>query len=747
MLVARRRARPAPRRTSPRARLVPALFTLGTALTFNAWAADATPPADPAKPAETKDASGAVQLEPVNVTGQRPDAYTTKSTSSSTRLDLSPRETPQSISVMTRQRMDDEQLTNLRQVLDNTAGIYSNAYDTERVLFYSRGFLITNLMYDGVSTLPSFNTGSIDDSLDTAPYERIEIIRGATGLMSGTGNPAATINLVRKHADSTTPTFTMDLTAGSWRNGRAEVDMSGALNEAGTVRGRFVGVAETGDSYQDLYSKKTYVLYGIVDADITKSTHLAVGVNSQNSQPRSNTWGSFPLFLSNGELANWPTSVTTSTNWAYWNRKTDNVFAELTQGLGHDWQLKANLSYSEYKENLQLFYVYGWPDPDTGLGLEPYAYKSDGKVTQTALDAYVTGPFDLFGRTHNLVLGYNGSRAKNTGNEYGQDGDLPPTPNFFQWNGSYPEPAWTDSYPLQDIKTDQDAAYVTARFSLADPLHVIAGARYQRWKVNSFYLYDTPQNSNYNFSKVVPYAGIVWDVSRDFSAFASYTGTFQPQTARNVAGQYLDPIDGTSYEIGVKGEHLGGRLTSSLTIFQTTQNNVAAPVLDPETGEPVLLPDGTAASEGVDGVRTRGFEFEVSGRITEDLQGTLGWTHYDMVDRSGQTFRTFIPDTIVRAFATWQPRAWVPRLTLGAGVNWQSATNTIVGAPDGPYDFRQGSLATVQVMARYQFTPNVSLQFNGNNVFDRKYFVLDQYDNSYYGPPANYSLTLRASFN
>ena len=86
----------------------------------------------------------------------------------------------------------------LRSVLDNTTGVYSRAWDTERVVFTARGFDIDNLMYDGIPVEKnfSFNTGSIDDTIDTALYERIEIVRGATGLMTGAGNPAAAINLV-----------------------------------------------------------------------------------------------------------------------------------------------------------------------------------------------------------------------------------------------------------------------------------------------------------------------------------------------------------------------------------------------------------------------------------------------------------------------------------------------------------------------------------------------------------------------
>ncbi len=738
-------ARHRPPQRISRLRLPALLLALGAALSFEAAAAD--PPATDADSKAKEQKQDTVTLDPVSVSGRREDNYSVRSTSSATKLDLSPRETPQSVTIITRQRMDDQDLWSVRQVLDNIAGIYSNAYDSERVLFYSRGFLVDSLMYDGVPAISSFNTGSIDETLDTAPYQRIEVVRGATGLMTGTGSPAASINLIRKHAESRSPVVTFDLSAGSWQQARAVVDASAPLNDAGSVRARFVGVASDTESYQNLYHKKTYVLYGIVDADLGPKTRLSVGYDYQDNQPRSNTWGSFPLFLSNGQLADWPRSVTTATDWSFWNRKTQTAFAELSHTFDNGWIARGTLSRRQYEENLALFYVYGFPDPVTGEGLEPYAYAGDGKITETSLDVYATGPFELFGRRHSLVVGANGSRAKNIGNAADPEYPLPPTGNFFEWNGSYPRPTFLPSYQIADIKTDQDAVYAAARFSVADPLHVIVGGRYARWKVDSIYAYDTPVNSNYDFSRFIPYAGIVWDFSRQFSAYASYTGTFKPQNARDITGHYLDPVDGNSYEIGIKGEHMDGLLTTSLTLFDTEQNNVAAPVLDPETGQPILLPDGSSVSIGVDGIRTRGFEVDLAGRITNNIQATLGWTYYRMTDRSGQSFRTFIPNQLVRAFATWQPREYVPNLTLGAGVNWQSATSTIVGSPDGPTNFQQDAVTLVSLMARYQFTPRASLQFNANNVFDRKYFVLDQYDNSYYGPPVNFAVSFRMTFD
>lgn len=732
---------------------VPALFGLGTGVAFAVAAQTAAAPPDTAASASPP---APVVMNSVTVTGRRAEGYTVDDSTSATKLNLSPRETPQSITVITRERLDDQDLTSLRKVLDNTPGIYSNAYDSERVLFYSRGFLIDSLMYDGVPALSNFNTGSIDETLDTSLYERIEVVRGATGLMTGAGSPAASINLVRKHADSKTPTVSLDLSVGSWRAKRAELDATVPLTADGRIRARGVAVIEDGDSYQALYHKRKYVFSGIVDADLTTATHVSLGFDYQDNQPRANTWGSFPLFYSDGRPTDWSRSVTTAADWAYWNRKTQTVFGEVRHTFDNGWALRSTLSHREYKEDVALFYMFGFPDATTGAGLDPSAYRSKSKITENSLDIYASGPFDLFDRKHELVVGYNGSRAKNVGKEQNQvEETLPPTTgNFAQWDGTYPQPAFQDPTPLNDIKTDQDAIYAAGRFTLTDSLKLIAGARYSRVKVDSFDVYGDPVNSKYDFSKAIPYAGLVWDFLPEFSAFTSYTGIFKPQSNRDASGRYLDPVEGKSVEIGIKGEHFDHQLNTAITLFETRQNNIAAPLLDPVSGEPVLFPDGSSVSKAIDGTRTRGFEIEAAGRIARDVQGSIGWTRNVTKDGDGQSIRTFIPSTLVRLFVTWEPKRWIDRLTLGAGVNWQSESSTPVAAPegavgrrdDGTVELRQGSLAEISLMARYAFTKNLSLQFNANNLFDKKYYVLDQYDNTYYGSPASYALTLRASY-
>jgi outer membrane receptor for ferric coprogen and ferric-rhodotorulic acid len=664
---------------------------------------------------------------------------------SATKLPLTLRETPQAVTVVTREQLDDQKLESLREVLDQTTGIYSYAWDTERVIFSTRGFVIDNLMYDGVPATTNFSTSSIDETVDTAVYERIEIVRGATGLMTGAGNPAASVNLVRKRADRSEPGGSLGLSFGSWNDRRAEADVWTPLTTDGSVRARAVGVFQDRDSYQDFYNNQRKMFYGVVEADLGESTLLTVSYSDQDNEPTSNTWGSFPMYLSDFTLADWPRSVTTAPDWTFWNRRQKTANAGLSHEFENGWSVRSTVSWREFDEDLALFYVYGFPDPVTGEGLEPFTYRSRSQITEKALDVHATGPFRWLGREHQLVVGFNGSRVENTGDEF-EHGELAPVGNFFEWDGAYPEPDFAgQGYLLQDIDSRQNGLYLAGRFSLSDPATLVAGARVGTWKSDHFYLYDSPEPFHTDYEKVIPYAGMVYDVGPNFSVFASFTEIFKPQNAKDVDARPLDPVDGRSFEVGVKGEHFEGRLNTALTLFETRQDNIAAPAIDPDTGLPVEpFPDGTEPSMAIDGTRTRGFELEATGALGDQWRLAFGWSRYQIEDGDGAAIRTFTPKSLVRTFLTWKPDS---RLTLGGGVNWQSKSYAMVGLPDftqARYD--QDAVLQLSLMARWQVSDSLSLQANGNNLLDEKYFVLDEYDNTYYGAPANYSASFTYRF-
>ncbi|WP_287932133.1 TonB-dependent receptor plug domain-containing protein, partial [Achromobacter sp.] len=202
-----------------------------------------------------------VQADGDPTTTEGTGSYTPRATSASTGLPLSLRETPQSVTVVTRQRIEDQDMRSITDILGNTPGISVQNYDSERYTFSSRGFAISNYLYDGVPTSFDIGYAGGESSLDSIIYDRVEVVRGATGLLTGAGNPSASVNLVRKHATSREFKADLSVSAGTSDAYRASADLSSPLNASGSVRGRIVSAYQDNHSYLDGYQNRKKVFY------------------------------------------------------------------------------------------------------------------------------------------------------------------------------------------------------------------------------------------------------------------------------------------------------------------------------------------------------------------------------------------------------------------------------------------------------------------------------------------------------
>lgn len=233
-----------------------------------------------------------------------------------------------------------------------------------------------------------------------------------------------------------------------------------------------------------------------------------------------------------------------------------------------------------------------------------------------------------------------------------------------------------------------------------------------------------------------PYAGLVYDINDTYSAYASYTEIFQPQTARDRNGRYLDPVDGKSYEVGVKGAWFDNRLNASLAVFRIEQDNVAQ-----VTSEPIIGRPGEFASIAARGTVSRGFEFEVNGELAPGWNATFGASRYVAKDINGADINTNLPQTALKLFTSYTPQS-LQELTVGGGANWQ---NRIYYAAPVVGRFEQEGYALVSAFVRYRISPEFSVQANLNNLLDKKYYSqITGY--GAYGDGRNGSLTFTWAF-
>lgn len=659
--------------------------------------------------------------------------YAVKSTNAGTKMKLAPRDLPQSFSVITEQRMKDQDLQNVGDVLTNTTGISAQVIDSERSSYFSRGFEISNYTYDDIPTSVSDVWNYGDAASDTAIYDRIEVVRGATGLMTGAGSPAASVNMVRKHADSKVATGNLSASYGSWNNQRYVADVSAPLNESGSVRARAIAGYQDQDGWLDRYHKTKKFLYGVMDADVTDNTRFSLGYDYQESNTGNPTWGGLPTWYSNGTRTHYDRSLNTAADWTRYSLNSRKVFADITHNFDNGWLVKVNGTHAEQTFNDKLLYVMGYPDEGTGEGTSGFGSKDRGERHLDSVDAFASGPFELLGRQHQLVAGVSYSRQHNA--TYSADGPIDSDqmgPFNNGWTGNVIDPQWGDWYQNADDIVRQKSAYTAARLSLADPLSLILGARYTQWST-----YGSSGDMSKN--NVTPYGGLVYDIDDTWSAYASYTSIFQPQTKRDASGQYLSPITGKNYETGLKSDWFNGSLTATVALFRIEQDNVGQEV----EGE-FVNGSSEQAYRPAKGAVSKGAEFELNGAVTENLQMTFGATRYVATDKDGR-YSSNMPQTTFKLFTRYQVPA-LSSLTLGGGLTWQNKTFQDVVGPDGETQrVYQGSFPLASLFAHYQVSKQVAVQANVNNLFDRSYYSWLG-DSAVYGEPRNVSVSVGYTF-
>ncbi|ANJ56043.1 TonB-dependent receptor [Pseudomonas silesiensis] len=689
-------------------------------------------------------------------TTENTESYTTGAMSTATRLNLSIKETPQSVSVVTRQQMDDFKLGSLSEAMGQTTGIVVQHNDSDRVSYSSRGYTISNFQVDGM--LNTFSYMKSDS--DTIIYDRIEVVRGATGLTTGAGDPSATINMVRKRPTAQWQVQT-GVSGGSYDDYYSYLDVGGPLAFDGRLRGRGVLAYRDAESFRDKYQQQREVGYGILEADLTDDTLLAVGYDYQNKHVQGSSYGTLPYWNSDGGKANLGRSTNMATSWSSWPIKDKTAFATLEQQLGAGWHFKAAYTHRESDTDGKLYYGGGgFPNEDRS-GMTAYLGHMLGTQKMKAYDFNVAGPYSLFGREHEMMLGY-GEAERSEESPYLIEGALPPDylsiPDWKYMGNIAKYPDTVTSLAGSKDSTRQKAGYLATRLSLTDELHAVLGSRYGSWKASSK---TNSYDDNLQLESVdatrqqhndiwTPYAGLLYDLTPEYTLYVSYTDIFKPQSNRDSNRKYLEPVVGSNYELGLKGSLLEERLNLATALFWSKQDNVAelddSVPPDPVTGEEFFKSGGK-------GNKVQGFEAEVSGEVMAGWNMTAGYTYTHSVNGEKQRTMTNQPLNMLRLSTAYRlPGDW-QALTVGGAVNWQSDVFGNSRRPVGRNaageiitenaKIRQKAYTVVKLMSRYEFDRHLSASLNVDNLFDEKYYDnVGFYNGVFWGDPRTVTLSL-----
>ncbi|UUD65753.1 TonB-dependent siderophore receptor [Pseudomonas seleniipraecipitans] len=680
---------------------------------------------------------GATQITNTQLgsTTEGTSSYTTGAMSTATKLPMTMRETPQATTVITRQRMDDQAMTSINDVVNATPGLFlSYANGPGRQSYKARGFDIDNLMYDGIPS--GYNGVAVGAQPNLAMFDRVEVVRGATGLVTGAGNPSAAINMVRKRPLAEQK-VTLTGAAGSWDDYRGELDASSPLNDSGTLRGRVVTSYRDANSFIDGAEEDHGLFYVITEADLSDDTTLTLGFSHQKDQTNY-FWGASMVGL-DGRHLDLPRSYNPGTSWEDKDQEINTVFAELRHHLANDWKLQINANYAEQNALFSGSYQSRWA---ADRRLERTVWQAKYDENQAGVDAFFSGPFDALGRSHELVLGASKRIYDMTTHSY--------SPYDMNWPLDAGKPNFVGTGDGRAVTT-QDGVYLTTRLSLADPLKLILGGRLD------WYDYDNKDSSTADYKvtrNVTRYAGLVYDLDDRHSVYVSYSDIFTPQSEKDSTGTPVKPIVGKNYEIGLKGEYLDGALNASVAVFRIDQENRAVALTDLRG-----CADANNCNEPSGEIRSQGIDLELQGAVTENWQVGGGYTYartHTIKDAANpqnvnQQFDTDTPEHLFKLTTSYQFQGPLEKLRVGGNVSWQSRMYNDVALLDGgSYRLKQGAYAVTDLMAGYRVNKDLDVQLNANNIFDRKYYSTIANSVSYggdvYGTPRNLMLTAKYSF-
>lgn len=697
---------------------------------------------------------GAVTLDAVTVTGQEfrsmsegTGSYTVPAVmigKGEQRL----RDIPQSVSVVTRQRLDEQNLASVYDALENTTGVTLQQSPQGGKYIYSRGFEDSVIQYDGVPLERGFYGRASNYSGGTAMYDRVEVLRGAAGLLQGSGSPGGAVNLVRKRPLAE-DRFMVEAKAGSWDRYGLQLDGSGALNADGSLRGRALVDRQDNHSFIDRVPMKSTTFYGTLEYDFTPYTQLNLGYSYEDLRGRPSISG-LPRY-SDGEEVGFKRSTSYGANWNRQQTSNQGFYADFTHAFNDDWRLKVTGAYVQEKQYLKYTASSRAVNPVTQMAMVNVA-RTVADLDASGMDANLTGKFRGFGRTHEVVVGANYAHTKiDTSYSYLTNYA---SFNAFRFNPDLPEPStaalrdFTDEVRLGSSR--ELGLYGATRLQLTDPLKLVLGGRFSR----SSRIWDTDTTSigkltsgqtvqaNTHFT---PYAGLILDLSPQWTTYVSYTDIFQPQSEVNASGQSLKPIIGENYELGLKGELLDGRVNTAFAIFRIDQSNRA----QVDFSSSPTCAENYYCYTDAGKVRSQGFDAEINGEVARGWNVYAGYTfnttrYLKDVSSEGQAFAWHTPRHIFRLWSTYRLPGDLSAFTVGGGVNVQSGQSRQIGALTAKASGR----AVWNAYAKYQIDRNWAATLNLNNIFDKTYYsaIGNMVNGVHYGDPRNAMLTLRGTF-
>ncbi|WP_236195811.1 TonB-dependent siderophore receptor [Pseudomonas glycinae] len=648
--------------------------------------------------------------------------YRATRSSSATKTDTAIRDIPQAISVVPASVLKDLGSTSVERALDFAGGVSKqNNFGGLTLYEYSvRGFTTSEFYQDGFSA----NRG-YPSTPDAANIERIEVLKGPATSLYGRGDPGGTVNIVTKKPQPAAFT-TLQTSAGSRDRYRTALDVNTPLGDQGDVLSRINLAVEDNNSFRDHVDSKRVFVAPSLSWQLNPDTSLLVEsefVRHSSTFDRgivapNNKWSGVSRSTFLGEP-----------NDGNIDNHNNRLQATLEHHLNDAWKLRLASHYKEGK-------LWGFASENRPLNADGHTVNRRYRERDTNWHDSITqlelrGLFDLGTWQHELLIGseYENFRKNErvttiAGGPYAIDIYNPvygqPKPNGARSGTDFFEHVESHALNLQD------------QIVFSEKLRGMIGARFEHFEQT---IDDHSRNttSRQTHDALTQRAGLLYQLTPDTGLFANASTSFKPNNGLDAAGKSFDPEEGVGYEIGIKNELFDERLSSTLAFFHIDKENVLA--LDP----------GTDTSRAMGKARSRGFDLQVTGQVTDAVRviGAFAWidaevTKGDAAIPAGSR----ILGVAKRSGSVLGVYEFQDGRLRGSDIG---AAFTYVGDRSGESgsDFELPAYHTVDLLAHYKASDTVTLGLNLNNLFDEKYY--ERSYSSYWvnpGEPRNFTVSL-----
>ena len=640
------------------------------------------------------------------VTGEQ-EGYFVPDASTATRTDTPLRDVPQSIQVIPRQVLEDQQAIGLQEVLENAAGVTFRGDDGGRgVAFNIRGFDGAAVLRDGF-IIPGFRVDPVEP--EVANLEQVEVLKGPASVLYGQAEPGGVINLVSKQPLSE-PYYNLQFQGGNRGFVSPIIDLSGPLTEDGRLLYRLNALYRREESFQDFENDfERFFIAPTLTWRISDQTDLTVSLEyAEDDEPLD-----FGTVAIGDGIADIPPERVLNDPDSTVERDSLSVRYTLQHRFSDNWQLRNQFFYASSAFDWSVVAFPFSLDESTGVLNRLFANDSE-KIDTYSLYTNVQGKFNTGPIDHTLLLGVDLFRAENQRVQRLNPRDplLSSPINIFDPDNLDVETPPVESIPITNdntTTTNQLGIYLQDQIDILDNLILVGGLSYDtvdQETTDNLNDVETEQDDD----ALTPRIGIVYQPIEPISLYANYSRSFVPNSVTDADGDPLEPEEGEGFEVGVRGEIIENRLSATLAYFNITKQNVATED-----------PNDPFASVAVGEQRSRGVDFSLTGEILPGWNVVASYAYIDAevtednTDIVGNRL-SGVPENSASLWTTYEIQSGnLQGLGFGLGFNFVGERQ---GDLENSYKVDSYFLTNAAVFYRWD---NWRVRLNIDNLFDVNY--------------------------